>query len=586
MEIKQGYKQTVLGIIPKDWNIKKIGECLSIGHGRDFKSVAHGDIPVYGTGGIISYVEEYLYDGETVCLGRKGTINKPIWHEGKIWTVDTLFYTHSFRNVIPKFLYYLFSNIDWLAYNEATGVPSLTSYRIESIPIVNPPIVEQRAIVKVLSNIDRLIAALERKIAKKRLIKQGAMRQLLTGKKRLPGFTTKWKGIEFGKVVEIYRGGSPRPIEHYLTTSPTGINWIKIGDVAPKDKYINQTEERIIEEGVSRSRKVYVGDFVISNSMSFGRPYILNINGCIHDGWLVIQNYDSTFDRDFLYYLLCSDDVLAQYDSMAAGSSVKNLNKEKVASLSLIVPFDIKEQCAIAQILSNMDKEIVDLEARHDKYRQVKNGMMQKLLTGEIRLVKKPRTIQLEAHVVAGHVVYKLHESKGWGRTKLQKALHLINYHCQIGFAAEFIRNTAGPDDQYMLNCIDAKFRQYRHVDIQQEKCNGRTHYTYKPTAMIQEVESVYNNYPQEIRESIDNLLQVLDELDLGGAEIISTLYAVWNNRIIKQQAITDELLLGDFYAWSEHKADFAENRVQKTLNYMKTINLVPTGWGRYIDKR
>ena len=148
---------------------------------------------------------------------------------------------------------------------------------------------------------------------------------------RLINMKEDWVVKKLGDVCTIERGGSPRPIIAYLTDSVDGVNWIKIGDVKPNDKYINKTTEHIIPEGVSRSREAQVGDFILSNSMSFGRPYILGINGCIHDGWLVIQNYHQTFDKDFLYYLLCSDDVMSQYIGMAAGSSVKNLNKEKVA---------------------------------------------------------------------------------------------------------------------------------------------------------------------------------------------------------------------------------------------------------------
>ena len=384
--IPQGYKQTELGIIPEDWNIKSIGEFLSIGNGHDYKGKSFGNIPVYGTGGIITHIDDYLYDGQTICIGRKGTIDKPIFHSGKIWTVDTLYYTYNFIDIEVKFIYYLLLTIDWMSLNEATGVPSLTSDRIKQITLALPPIAEQRAIAEALSDVDGLIAALDKKIAKKRLLKQGAMQQLLTGKKRLPGFTDEWVEITFGEYVDIYRGGSPRPIESYITDSPNGVNWIKIGDVKPNDKYINKTEERIIPDGVNRSRRVDVGDFILSNSMSFGRPYILGIDGCIHDGWLVIQNYHNSFDKDYLYYLLCSEDVMMQYIGMAAGSSVKNLNKEKVASLQLCVPTTIEEQQAIATILSDMDKEIADLEAQRDKYRLLKSGMMQKLLTGQIRL--------------------------------------------------------------------------------------------------------------------------------------------------------------------------------------------------------
>ena len=118
-----------------------------------------------------------------------------------------------------------------------------------------------------------------------------------------------WEVKEFGNYSTIVRGGSPRPIQDFITTNSSGINWIKIGDVKPNDKYIVKTEEKIIPAGKSRSREVNPGDFILSNSMSFGRPYILKINGCIHDGWLAIQNYHETFDVDYLYYLLGSDEV-------------------------------------------------------------------------------------------------------------------------------------------------------------------------------------------------------------------------------------------------------------------------------------
>ena len=113
-----------------------------------------------------------------------------------------------------------------------------------------------------------------------------------------------WNCTRFGEKVKIYRGGSPRPIQYYLTGASYGINWIKIGDVRGNDKYISSTQEKIIPEGVSKSREVHVGDFILSNSMSFGRPYILNIDGCIHDGWLSISEFNDYFIPDYLYHLL------------------------------------------------------------------------------------------------------------------------------------------------------------------------------------------------------------------------------------------------------------------------------------------
>ena len=194
-----------------------------------------------------------------------------------------------------------------------------------------------------------------------------------------------WEVKRLGDSVDILRGGSPRPIENYLTTNVDGINWIKIGDVKPNDKYIRKTEEKIIPEGKSRSREVKKGDFILSNSMSFGRPYILAIDGCIHDGWLTIQKYAETFDKEFLYYLLGSDEVFNQYVQMAAGSSVQNLNKDKVTDLQLKIP-PLPEQQRIAKALSDVDALISTTEKLIQKKKNIKQGAMQNLLTGKKRL--------------------------------------------------------------------------------------------------------------------------------------------------------------------------------------------------------
>lgn len=381
------FKDTEIGKILEEWEVKKLGAVFDIGNGRDYKHLNTGKIPVYGTGGLMTYVNEYLYDGETVCIGRKGTINMPQYHNGKIWTVDTLFYTYNFRKTDVKFLYYLTQRIDWNSYNTATGVPSLTSQNISNILVSFPPLHEQHRIASALTSIDNLISSLGKQIEKKKNIKQGAMQQLLTGKTRLKGFSELWVKRKLGDNATIQRGGSPRPIEAYLTTNRDGINWIKIGDVRPNDKFIRHTVEKIIPEGISHSRQVYKGDFILSNSMSFGRPYILDIDGCIHDGWLVIKDYSNTYDMDFLYYILRSDTVFEQYIAMAAGSSVKNLNKEKVANVMLFAPQSLAEQRAIATILNKMDNEITALETKKAKYEAIKQGMMQQLLTGKIRLI-------------------------------------------------------------------------------------------------------------------------------------------------------------------------------------------------------
>ena len=162
-----------------------------------------------------------------------------------------------------------------------------------------------------------------------------------------------WAWVRLGAVLEIARGGSPRPIQQYLTTEPDGINWIKIGDTDKGGKYIYKTKEKIRPEGVVKSRMVHSGDFLLTNSMSFGRPYILKTDGCIHDGWLVLSNRFECYSVDFLYYILSSPFAYYQFCDSVSGAVVKNLNSDKVANALFPLP-PLSEQQRIVQRIEEL----------------------------------------------------------------------------------------------------------------------------------------------------------------------------------------------------------------------------------------
>lgn len=198
-------------------------------------------------------------------------------------------------------------------------------------------------------------------------------------------YPSEWKECSLNDVIKIKRGASPRPIESYLTFSSSGVRWIKIGD-APRDgKYIVSTAEEITKEGANHSVRVYPGDFILSNSMSFGRPYLLGVDGCIHDGWLRLYDFQNEVDKDFLYYLLSSPSVKGQYESFAAGSGVQNLNKEVVKKVQVFLP-KLSEQQAIASALSDFDEHIDNLSELIEKKKAIRDGALEDLLSGRTRL--------------------------------------------------------------------------------------------------------------------------------------------------------------------------------------------------------
>ena len=167
-----------------------------------------------------------------------------------------------------------------------------------------------------------------------------------------------WKYKKIGEVCIVERGASPRPIDKYITDNESGINWIKIGDTSDS-MYITETAQKIIVEGMKKSRYVKPGDFLLSNSMSFGRPYILKIDGCIHDGWLVLRDENALFDKRFLYYYLSSKTTYKKLKSMAVGGVVNNLNSEMVRNVIVPVP-DKEEQSEIADLFDKIKKILDD----------------------------------------------------------------------------------------------------------------------------------------------------------------------------------------------------------------------------------
>lgn len=356
----------------------------------------------YGASGVIDKVDNFLFDENLLLIGEDGanllSRSTPIAFiaKGKYWVNNHAHVLQATEHVLLEFVEIYINAISLVPYVTGSAQPKLSQRMMSKIPVPVPPIEEQQRIVETVRSvsehlglIDALqsqyqdnLATLKSKIIDagiqgkltEQLLEDGTAEELYqqiqqerksqeaSGKikkedlfpdiedQSIPFSVPKtWLWTYLGNVSYIVRGGSPRPIKQYITHDTNGINWIKIGDVEKGGKYIYQTNERISPEGEKKSRRVYPGDFLLTNSMSFGRPYISQIEGCIHDGWLLIRNLNG-FDPDYLYYLLSSSYLYGQFTEKASGSTVDNLNIDKVKSAMIPLPPLAEQKRIVAKL--------------------------------------------------------------------------------------------------------------------------------------------------------------------------------------------------------------------------------------------
>ena len=234
-----------------------------------------------------------------------------------------------------KFIYWYFKSK--LGRDQITSITSATAQKkfnktsFRALDIKLPPLAEQQRIAALLDKTDHILKLRESVITKLDQLASTTFDEMYDA---LDTDSTK----SLGEIIELQRGASPRPISDWMTEEEDGINWIKIADATASDKYIYKCKERIKKEAVTMTRYVKSGDFLLSNSMSFGRPYILKTDGCIHDGWLLLRDTKNIFEQDFLYAALSCKNIKEQFKKLATGAVVKNLNIDAVSKVKIKIP--------------------------------------------------------------------------------------------------------------------------------------------------------------------------------------------------------------------------------------------------------
>lgn len=377
---RPAFKQTEMGLIPEDWDIKPIAQIAPFQRGFDLpnRELKPGPIPVVYSNGVENFHSVAMVKGPGVVTGRSGTIGKLQYLDTDFWPHNTTLWVTGFNGNVPKFIYYLYCSLEFERFASGSGVPTLNRNDAHSYKLPLPRNTkEQEVIAEALTDADALIEALEQLLAKKRQIKQGAMQELLTGRKRLPGFVKKWEVKRLGEICDISMGRTPsRLVSSYWGS---GYKWLSIADL--KSKVVSESKEEITPLATSEMRVIRKGTLLMSFKLSIGRLCFAGCDLYTNEAICSFNNLEA--NAEFLYYILGRTDF-----SLYGKQAVKGytLNSESLKLIEVPLP-TIEEQTAIAAVLSDMDAEIDAIEAKLAKARQVKQGMMQELLTGRIRLV-------------------------------------------------------------------------------------------------------------------------------------------------------------------------------------------------------
>jgi len=383
--MKQKYKKTEIGVIPEDWEITTLEKEYELFAGGDLNTDDYSDVKtskyqyaILSNGlqnnGVYGFCSRPKYCGNAVTITGRGDIGHCVYRENAFSAIIRLLVCQPRKQINSKFISeYLESTKPFVF--ESTGVPQLTVPQIKNTLIPLPPFAEQNRIAEALSDIDELISSLEKLIAKKKAIKQGAMKQLLTGKTRLSGFSGKWNYEIMGKYVDFQVGF---PFSSSYFNDHNGSRLIRNRDLKSDDQIIFTSEKCPM-------------DFIVNNN-----DILIGMDGdfipCVWRKGRALLNQrvgklicHKNMVNKFAYYAF--QKPLLELQGGTGATTVKHLSHEDIKSLVVYMPPTIEEQDAIANILTSIDNEIMKLENKYDKAQLIKQGMMQLLLTGQIRLM-------------------------------------------------------------------------------------------------------------------------------------------------------------------------------------------------------
>jgi type I restriction enzyme S subunit len=347
----------------------------------------HSAYPCYGGNGLRGYTTRFTHEGEFALIGRQGALcGNVVGVNGKFFASEHAVVVTPHASVDVCWLTYALARMELNHYSESSAQPGLSVAKVLDLPVCVPSRnAEQRAIAMVLSDVDALIGALDKMIAKKRDLKQAAMQQLLAGQTRLPGFSEDWELKRLDELADIRSGGTPSTVVARFWDGV--IPWCTPTDITQLNgaKYLTKTARTITQEGLDSSSAELVPSqsVVMTSRATIGECAINTVPVATNQGFKNFVPFDST-SAEYLYYVLQTQKQ--GFIRLCAGSTFLEIGKGQLAGYEIRVPPTRDEQVRIATAFSEMDAELSALKARRDKTHALKQGMMQELLTGRIRL--------------------------------------------------------------------------------------------------------------------------------------------------------------------------------------------------------
>lgn len=480
--VKKGYKQTELGVVPEDWKILKIKDIgyLTSGESPSHFEFSTGHLPYFKVEQLNNSVKYQIdtpyhtssskpIDMGSIIFPKRGaaiSTNKfRLLAQPSLLDTNIMALTVTNEQVHNEYLFYWFIRKGLWQIADTTSVPQINNKHILPLQFPLPPFAEQERIADALSDIDSFLTALEKQLSKEKAIKQGAMQELLTGKRRLPGFFGEWVNTKIGSITEVYSGGTPNTSEPAFWGGK--IPWMNSGEL--NLKIVRQVQGRITEVGMDSSSTHFIpAECVLiglaGQGKTRGTAAFNTFPLCTNQSIAAIYPNPNKFDSKFLYYKM--DTQYDQLRELSSGDGGRGgLNKKLILDYEVVIPQSIDEQAAIATILTEMDYEIENLEMKLTKYRQVKQGMMQQLLTGKIRLkndveelvqaeqanavktlpARTAHNRQFDDAVSIAAIVDAFYSDKyPLGRVKVQKLLYLLHRHQAVS-VSDFKKKAAGP---------------------------------------------------------------------------------------------------------------------------------------------